>query len=63
MGDNILIHSLKTILMPKIISRSNKMKDIFDLDTEFQSFNIAPLSMFIDLFSSLLKKDTLIDVD
>ncbi len=62
-GDNILLHSFETILMPKTFLESNKMKDNFDLDIEFQPFNIAPSSMFIDLFGSLLKKDTLVDVD
>jgi hypothetical protein len=62
-GDNILIHSLKTILMPSKILGNNKMKDIFDLDTELHPFNIAPSSMFIDLFSSLFEKDMLLNVD
>jgi len=62
-GDNIFIHSLKTILMPSKILGSNKMKDIFDLNTKLHPFNIALLSMFIDLFSSLFEKDVLLDVD
>jgi hypothetical protein len=49
--------------MPKTISWSNKLKDIFDLDAEFQPFNIVFSSMFIDLFGSLFENDTLVDVD
>ncbi len=62
-GDNIFIHSLKIILTPKTISWSNKLKDIFYLNTEFQPFNIVLSSMFIDLFGSLFENDTLVDVD
>jgi hypothetical protein len=39
------------------ILRRKKMKDIFDLDVEQHTFNIAPLFMFIDLFGSSSKED------
>jgi hypothetical protein len=39
------------------ILRGKKMKDIFDLDVEQHTFNIAPLFMFIDLFGSSSKED------
>ncbi len=62
MGANVFAHSQETILTLKTsmsmvkatISGCNKTKDIFYLDVDFHTLNIAPSSMFIDLsgFSS-----------
>ncbi len=59
-GDNVFAHSKETILMPwkttsmvkTIISRCNKMEDIFYLNAKHHTFNIVPLYVFIDLFGA-----------
>jgi hypothetical protein len=61
-GANVFAHSQETILtlgtsvsmVKAMISRCNKTEDSFDLDTNLHTSNIVLLSMFIDLFGSLV---------
>jgi hypothetical protein len=63
-GANVFAHSQETILTLRIttfvvkvmISGCKKTKNIFDLDADLHTSNIAPSSMFIDLFGFLSKE-------
>jgi hypothetical protein len=63
-GANVSVHSQETILTLRItmsvvkvtILGCKKTKNIFDLDADLHTSNIAPSSVFIDFFGFLSKE-------